>query len=625
MRLVISLLFTLFLVFSVHSQSINPALLENASSVVLENNISLSTTRNGGHEIEVMTKTLILNKKSKRDATIVIPYDKFSKADFSYGLIKNLKGEIIKKIKAKDLLDQSAVSGFSLYEDNRMLIFEYEPLTYPVVIEYAYKISTKHNFYTRLFSPIQRYGQSVIKAKFVLSSSQEEAFIYKTFGVGEPEIEQEEKSLKYTWTFDTIPALLREPFTVDINSQRKAIMIAPVDFTFEGYAGSNADWVSLGNWIYQLQEGRLALPETAKADVKTIVDRFENPYDQAKAIYEYMQERSRYVSIQLGIGGFQPFDAQTVHALGYGDCKALTNYTQALMQEAGLKSYYTLVKAGKKAYDFEPDFTANQFNHVILCAVIEEDTVWMECTSQQIPFGFLGDFTDNRPALLIKKDGSTLIKTPHYNSTHNKSQTSTKIILETNGNAKLAIMRQHHGLHYDDLSHYTNLETKAIQKKLGDGSGWKNYTISNIQISEEKSRNPEILFLYDVEILGLGTIAGNRIFVPISPISTYDASVPKLRSRKSDFALYDASNYQDTLVISPPESYHLENPPERILLESDFGSYSREVLDKDTAITIIRQFVIKEGKWDAVRYSDFYDFREKVNRYDQQKLVFKRE
>ncbi len=159
-------------------------------------------------------------------------------------------------------------------------------------------------------------------------------------------------------------------------------------FEFEGYAGSNADWVSLGNWIHQLQEGRLALPEEAKADVKTIVDQYANPYEQAKAIYEYMQQRSRYVSIQLGIGGFQPFDAQTVHELGYGDCKALTNYTQALLHEAGLEAYYTLVKAGKKAYTFEPEFTANQFNHVILCTVIAEDTVWMECTSQQIPFGF---------------------------------------------------------------------------------------------------------------------------------------------------------------------------------------------------------------------------------------------
>lgn len=624
MRLLLSFVFTISIGFALYSQTANPVLLENASSVILTQNITLNTTKNNGHEIEVFVKTLILNKKSKRDASLVIPYDKFSKVDFSYGLITNIQGETIKKIKTKDLYDQSAVSNFSLYEDSRMLIFEYEPLSYPVIVEYAYTMSSKHNFYTRFFSPIQHYGQSVAKAKFTLNTTEDEAFIYKAFGIGEPEILKEEKSIKYTWTFDTIPAMIWEPFTADINSQRKAVMIAPVEFEFEGYAGSNADWVSLGNWIHQLQEGRLALPEEAKADVKTIVDQYANPYEQAKAIYEYMQQRSRYVSIQLGIGGFQPFDAQTVHELGYGDCKALTNYTQALLHEAGLEAYYTLVKAGKKAYTFEPEFTANQFNHVILCTVIAEDTVWMECTSQQIPFGFLGDFTDNRPALLIKEDGSSLIKTPHYGISHNKSQSKTKLLLETNGNASLTIERQHHGIHYDDFSHYTNLETKVIQKKLGEGSGWKNYSINTIEINPNKSRNPDIQIRYEVDIFGLGTIAGDRIFVPVSPLSTYEASVPKLRSRKSDFELYDGALYQDTLIIYQPDTYILENPPEKLLLESDFGSYSREVLVKDTSISVIRQFITREGKWNASRYSDFYDFREKIHRYDLQKLVFRK-
>ena len=59
-----------------------------------------------------------------------------------------------------------------------------------------------------------------------------------------------------------------------------------------------------------------------------------------------MQNNTRYISIQLGIGGWRPFEAAYVASKGYGDCKALSNYMYSLLKEAGILSYYTLVKAG---------------------------------------------------------------------------------------------------------------------------------------------------------------------------------------------------------------------------------------------------------------------------------------
>jgi len=53
------------------------------------------------------------------------------------------------------------------------------------------------------------------------------------------------------------------------------------------------------------------------------------------------------VSIQIGIGGWQPFDASTVQRLSYGDCKALANYMKTLLEAVGLSANYCLVNAGK--------------------------------------------------------------------------------------------------------------------------------------------------------------------------------------------------------------------------------------------------------------------------------------
>jgi len=621
MRYYFSVLVLLFSANLLFAQQIDSVLLKNADNVVLDKTLTINTLKNNGIEWIYQVKYLLLNKKAKDKSRIVIPYDEFSTAEFISGSITYGDGEE-KKIKKKDFNDYSAVSGFSLYEENRVLYYSYEPTTYPVIVEYAYKITKKHNFFTYFFSPIEEYGQSVLKASLILNTAPDKAFQIKTYGSAEPEVLEGEDRISRTWKLAAMPAIEWEPFAVDIRSRTSGVMLAPVHFKFDGYEGSNESWASLGKWIHLLQEGRLELPEAAKEDVRKITENYPEPYEKAKAIYEYMQAHTRYVSIQLGIGGFQPFNANTVHELGYGDCKALTNYTQALFHEAGIESYYSLVKAGSNAYELEDKFTANQFNHVILCLPLDSDTIWMECTSQKMPFGFLGDFTDNRPALLIKENGSTLVKTPRYDIRHNQSFSATNLLIEPNGNARLTVDRLHRGLHYDNISHYPSLDPREIRKQLGKNTGWKNYTIDQVNISEEKSRIPELSLSYQVDVLALGSTSGNRIFLPANPIKTYEPEVPRVRSRQTPFAVYHDELYSDTLLINFPVGYQLERSLEAKAIESEFGSYKQEIKALDEQLIIIRTLSLFAGRWESSQYQAFYEFHESIKRNDLKKLVF---
>ena len=70
--------------------------------------------------------------------------------------------------------------------------------------------------------------------------------------------------------------------------------------------------------------------------------------------------------------------AMEVDELGYGDCKGLSNYTMALLEEADVTSYYSKIYAGEgERVNLDPKIAFQHSNHVILMVPFEKDTVWM--------------------------------------------------------------------------------------------------------------------------------------------------------------------------------------------------------------------------------------------------------
>jgi transglutaminase-like putative cysteine protease len=110
-----------------------------------------------------------------------------------------------------------------------------------------------------------------------------------------------------------------------------------------------------------------------KAEIQQITANCKTPLEKMEKIYGLLQQKTRYISVQLGIGGWQPFDATYVAEKGYGDCKALSNFTKAMLEVVGIPSYYTIIRAGENATEINPAFPANQFNHAILCVPLPKD------------------------------------------------------------------------------------------------------------------------------------------------------------------------------------------------------------------------------------------------------------
>ena len=117
---------------------INKELLKNSNAIVREQEYTFTVSDTGkavytGHRV-----ITVLNKNGDSYAEFYDTYDKFEKITIIEGKIYNAEGKMIRKIKSSDFIDQSNISDFSLFEDNRIKYFIPSVNNYPYTVEYEY-------------------------------------------------------------------------------------------------------------------------------------------------------------------------------------------------------------------------------------------------------------------------------------------------------------------------------------------------------------------------------------------------------------------------------------------------------------------------------------------------------
>src|SRR5690242_8590338 len=335
-----------------------------------------------------------------------------------------------------------------------------------------------------------------------------------------------------------------------------------------------------------------------------------------------MQKNTRYISIQLGVGGWQPFDATEVAKKLYGDCKAFSNYMFSLLKEAGIRSDYTLIRAGDDQNYMTDDFPSNQFDHVILFVPLQKDTVWLECTSQTLPAGYLSAFTADRYALAVEDNGGKLVHTPKYGLKENLQVRTLKATLSDDASLVIDANTTYEGLQQDDVHDMINYLSKDkvkeyLQKKLD----FPTYELDKFDYKEIRSVTPAVEEKLDLYVSNYASITGKRLF--ITP-NVMDRSKIKLKAdeeRKYDIVLHDEYRYVDSVEIDIPKGYEIESSPQPVSIDSRFGKYSsttKLVADKIVYYRLREQY---SGTFPAKDYAELVKYYDSIYKADRNKMV----
>lgn len=563
----------------------------------------------------------ILNENGSKYAVFSEMYDKLRHVGSVEGYLYDEGGNLVRKMKSKDLADKSAVSEF--IDDNRVKEYSFYHNTYPYTVEFEATITFDHTFYFPSWLPQEYANLSVEKAKFTVITPQDYVLRYKSFNYkGEPVQSVEKNKKLYTWSAETIPAISREPYAPRWHEITTTISLAPTEFEVQGIKGNMTSWKEFGKFIYELKKNRDELPDDVKKKIISLTASAPTELEKIQLLYRFLQQNTRYISIQLGIGGWQPFDATYVAKKGYGDCKALSNYMYSLLKTVGIKSYYALVKAGDFDHFLMDDFPSNQFNHVILCVPMKQDTMWLECTSQTIAPGYMSEFTGNRKALLIDEEGGTLVSTPRYGLKENLLSREVKSVMDGEGNLNMKVSTRYSGVQQDDLSMMINeLSKEKLKRILQADLELASYDINDFKYEETRAILPELKEQLDITVNNYATVSGRRLFLLPNLLNRSDNKFSPDDKRKVDLVFYSAWKDEDRYEVEIPEGYQLEAMPQDVVLKTKFGTYNCTTKLEGNKIIYHRVREQFSGRFPATDQEELAKFFQEIYKADRGRMV----
>lgn len=563
------------------ADEIPEALLAESDAVVRHDATEVIYTSPGSLVEKHRRQITILRQAAARKGFFTCVVDRNSALKSFAGTVRDAHGKVIRKLKRSELKYSEYSSG--LADDAGYYTLEILAPTVPYTVEVEYETACNDGILSFVpFLPVTSTATSLEEATYSLSVPAGTPVGYKCCRIGEPEKRTEKGCDIYRWRLEQLPAVEAEEMMPGLIDLLPMVFAVPYDFRYGQTQGSMRDWRSFGAWQRELLEGRDALPDALRREVHALTDTLATPREKVRALYDYLGASTRYVSIQLGIGGLQPMPAAEVFRTKFGDCKALSYYLRAMLAECGIDSDYAIIHLDRPRM-FRDFASANQANHAILRVPLAADTLWLECTNTEVPFGYVHEGIAGHDAILITREGGVFTTLPRYADTLNRMVRHVELDVAPDGSVAGHITERYEAVQYEWKMGFPKLDAQDRTTYLSRELKLPTAAISQIACTEHKTPIPSIEIAYDFTASHFVSFSGERGFVPLFPFR--EPTVPTARRRTNDF--FRETGYCDTerITIRLPENLRIEALPRTESLDNLFGCCTLTLGTAENTIT----------------------------------------
>ncbi|WP_426277416.1 DUF3857 domain-containing protein [Chryseobacterium sp. S-02] len=595
---------------------------KNANAVIRKDFTTIQINSINDIKYQYTTVTTVLNKDGDEKAVIAIPYEKGDNISDVKVTLYDESGKKIKSYSKSDFGDFANNNQGTFYSNSRVLALAYTPTQYPYTVEFSYQIGEENTVFLPDFIPFRSTNISLEEAQMKIINKSGIELKSKTYPskYNYASVVESDNTAEKIYTYKNVPAiddafLLPQPVKI-----LPKVSFALTKFNLEGKQGTINNWKDFGSWYYKnILEPVFVSTPAIKAEVASL-NLQGTKEEKVRKIYQYMQSKTRYIFVALGIGGWQPMLPDEVQKKGYGDCKGLSTYMKTLLDEAGIPSYYCKINSDSSPISFDKDFPKMGGNHIILMVPTEKGNIWLENTSQQIAFNHLSYSTTDRNVLTVKQDGIDIIDTPSYPAEQNKEKQVLKIKLNEDNSILGEGSFSYTGSQYDHNLAFTNMQPKERNetvKSLFDVLHFDKVEMKNFLNDKD---NAIAKYDLDFKANNYSKNAGNSIIFRAVPI--YSNTVYKTdENRELPFELRQSFEDEYEISYTVPKNYKLDEIPENVTVSSEFGTYKLNFVKNGDELKVSRTIKINRGLYPKEKYNDYINFRKKTLNLDNSKIL----
>ena len=416
---------------------------------------------------------------------------------------------------------------------------------------------------------------------------------------------------RYTWLTSNIPAFASEPFASDSNDVARSVLISPP-----------ADWNNISKWYDGLARDRYQLTSALGSRVDSLVAAAHprSRADTIRAVHRWVAQDIRYLSVALGIGGYQPRTPEQTVATGFGDCK-----DKATLFVAALRRYQIGASPVLLNLTGKPDRTVPtifQFNHAIAAVQDKAGGTWTftDLTAEFVPYGEIPKSYQGHFGLIVLPEGkSEQITFPVESSTAALSVLKIELVLDSSGWAAGSItestagwpshaMRGALGVPMDSARRATTKRSLATRVFNADA------TVDTLTLFDGKDFSVKPELSYQVRATDVLKPAGELRLFPMSPTFRGPARgfrnlAKDLEARPARVFPIDAAQILGQLTtitdvrMTLPQGWQAELP-KNVSATSFFGSYTSTWTQSGREVRLVRTIRGLPGVYPSQRIAE---------------------
>ncbi|MCA6065730.1 DUF3857 domain-containing protein [Chryseobacterium sp. RG1] len=613
---------SLYFAQSFPASAIPENLKKNANAVIRKDLTTIQINKIDDIKYQLYTVTTVLNKGGDSDALVYIPYEKGDNISDVKVNIYDEAGKKIKSYSKSDFGDFANNQQGTFYSDNRVLSLSYTPTQYPYTVEFSYQIEDENTVFLPDFVPFRSTNVSLEESQMKIINKSGIELKTKTYPskYNYTSVVESNNAGEKTYTYKSVPAIDDAFLLPQLVKILPKVSFALTKFNLEGKQGTIDNWKDFGSWYYKnILEPVFVSTPAIKAEVASL-NLQGTKEEKVRKIYQYMQSKTRYIFVALGIGGWQPMLPDEVQKKGYGDCKGLSTYMKTLLDEAGIPSYYCKINSDSSPVSFDKDFPKMGGNHIILMIPTEKGNIWLENTSQQIAFNHLSYSTTDRNVLAVKQDGIEIIDTPSYSAEQNKEKQFLKVKLNEDNSILGEGSFTYTGSQYDHNLAFTNMQPKERNETVK--SLFNVLHFDKVEMKNFLNDKDNAIAKYDLDFRAnnYSKNAGSSMIFRAVPV--YSNTIYKTdENRELPFELRQSFEDEYEINFTVPKNYKLDEIPENVTVNSEFGTYKLSFVKNGEELKVNRTIKINKGLYPKEKYNDYINFRKKTLNLDNSKIL----